>query len=82
MYSYIKVITMLSLPVSQVEKASFREFSKHIEVLSIKSLKETIFSLLEIVEINIRIEMFDTRAALMHDGWTRNGPYYFVVIAS
>ena len=40
MYSYIKAITMLSLPVSYMENASFREFSKHTEVLSVKSLKE------------------------------------------
>ena len=81
MYSYIKVITMLSLPVSNVENSNFREFSKHNEVLPIKLLKETIFSLHEIVEIEIRKEMVDTRGALTRDGRTRNGTYYFGVIA-
>ena len=82
MYLYIKVVKILAFPVSFVLNVHFREISKPNEPLSIKSLNKTVFALHEIVETQIRKEMQGTHGALIHDGWTKNGTFYFGVIAS
>jgi len=81
MYEYINIIVSLSLPISYIENPIFRSFSKHSVKFSLKTLRETIYKLVEIVETNISKELEDTRGAVMHDGWSTSGTHYLAILA-
>lgn len=72
MSQFLNEMFSLSLPISYIENPIFRNFSSTYSVVSIKTLRETIFKLVEIVENKIRREMNETRDTIKHDGRTRN----------
>ena len=73
MYSYVNLVTALSLPVSYVVNRDLREFSKFADHISINSFKHTLFKLEELVEAKIRTDMKANKGAIMYDGWSVNG---------
>lgn len=74
--AHLDVIVSLSFALSYDENMKFRAFGGYDETISVKAVKETIFKLVDIVEIAIRNEMKVKRGAIMHDGWTKNGSHY------
>ena len=81
LYDYINLIVTQSLSISIVEQPEFRLISKHSVVLSRKKVRETILSLVQVVEETIINELKGTRGALMHDSWTYNRTHYLGIIA-
>ncbi len=55
-YSCVKLIVLKSLLLSIIEGSTFRDFSKYSERLSVKTLKEKIFKLVQLVEETITSE--------------------------
>ena len=80
MYSYLKLI-VLKLPLSIIEDSTLRDFSKYSERFSVKTLKETIFKLVQLVEETITNEMKTTKGSLMLDGWSECSIHYIGVFA-
>lgn len=65
---YIYVFISLSLPISYVENDEFSEFSGIDVLLSVRSLRNTILKLVELVELAIRNDLKNTCVAVIHDG--------------
>lgn len=68
MYKYIDVIISLNLPLSIVDNSKFRSFVDSTVIVSSKAVRETLFKLVELVELAIQNDMKGTRGAIMHDG--------------
>lgn len=81
MFRFINVIIALSLPITYVENPVFREFASVGVNISMKALRETLFKMVELVEMAIRTDMKSTHGAVMHDGWSTNGSHYLGVFA-
>lgn len=81
MFLFINVVISLSLPINYVENPVFREFGSVGVSISVKALRETLFKMVELVEMAIRTEMKSTHGAVMHDGWSTNGTHYLGVFA-
>lgn len=73
---------MKSEPVSYIEDSLTRKFSRFDEPLCIKTIKAVIFKATEFVEKRIAELMVNTKGAIIHFGWTRNGMHYIGVFAS
>lgn len=78
---YIDVIVSLYLPIVYVENKKLCHFGRKDDDVSVKAFRETVFNLVELVELSIRQAMKETRWAFMYDGWTHNGNHYLVVCA-
>ena len=81
MYSYLKLIVLKSLPLSIIEDSTLQDFSNYSERFSVKTLKETIFKLVKLVEENVTNEKKTTKGSLMFDGWSECGIHYIDVFA-
>jgi len=75
---------MKDLPIQTVEDPFFRSFSKHNkERISVKTLREVMFHLVELVEKKISDELRSAKTgAIMHDGWTHHSVHFCGVFAS
>ena len=81
---WIELIVEESLPLTVIQKKSFRNFYGGVDwlVFSKEKLKETLYNMVEIVEGQISAEMKDTtRGSILHDGWMKN-VVHFVAIFS
>jgi hypothetical protein len=79
---HIRLLVMKNLPLAMVEDESFREFSKFGAQVSIKTVREVIIQMVELVEEAISAELKQTPCgAIMHDGWTAGGMYYIGLFA-
>ncbi len=81
MHSYRPLINLKSLPLSHVTDQEFRNFSKHNIIFGVRTFKETMFKLVEIVEAKIKDEMTLAKGAVMYDEWTHNSTHYIGVFA-
>ena len=82
LHDYIKLIVNNKFSLGDVENKDIREFSKHDEVFSRKMVKETMFTLVEIVEKLIADEMKEAGyGAIMHDGWSKFSSHYTALFA-
>lgn len=79
--AYITLFTLCNAPLTFVEDRYHRVFCKYDVAITIKTLKEVIFTLSELVENNIADEMRMIKGAIMHYGWTNCGMHYIEVIA-
>eukprot|EP00171_Calliarthron_tuberculosum_P003890 IDg3890t1 len=82
MFAYIRIIVLKSLPISYVEDAQVRSFSRFDFKFSMKLTKSVMFKLTELVEKRIAILMAGTKGAIIHDGWTSSGMHYLGVFVS
>lgn len=64
MYRFINVITAMSLLDSYVEHDEFREFGSVDVKISIKTPRETVFRMVELVEVGVHNDMKRTRGAV------------------
>lgn len=80
MFDYIRMHTLLSLPLSMVESDALHRFSKYDYKFSEKNVKEVMLLLVELVEIKIGEEMRETKGAIVHDAWTNAGIHYIGVL--
>ena len=77
MYGYVRLLVVRNYPLASVEDEVVRDFSHSLEVLSIKTVREVIFQMAELVEESIRDELKHTPCgAIMHDGWTSGGVHF------
>lgn len=63
------------------QNAKVREFCGTEPLISLKALHQTIFKLVELVELAIRNEMKNTRGAVMSNAWTKIGSYLLGISA-
>ena len=83
MFGSMDYIVMESLPVSHIESKCFRAISCFKELISKKTFKDVMFSLVELVEGAIAAELATTKCgALVHDGWTCNNTHFIGLFAS
>lgn len=68
MFRFINVISELSFPVSYVENESFLEYGDVDINISVRAVSETVFKLVELVEIGIRNDTKVSSGAVMLDG--------------
>jgi hypothetical protein len=70
------------LPLNTVEKRIFCHFSKHNVNISVKTLKEVMCTLFELVEPLIDLDMATAGCgATMHDAWTKFKIHYMAMFA-
>lgn len=81
MYRFINVIIELSLPITYVENAAFRDIGDIAVNISVKSFREKLFKMVELVENRVANYMKQTKGAVKYDGWTKNGTQYVAVYA-
>lgn len=81
MFGCLDMIIGMPLPLSYVEREEVRRFSVHEDQFSRTLVREVIFKLTEEVEKKIKLDMRDTKGAVMHDGWNSIGRKYLGVIA-
>ena len=82
MHAYLKLILLMSFPISHISSPIIRQFSEFEESFGVHYLKEIIFKLTELVETEIEDEMTKTKGVIIHDGWTNNGTHYLGPFAS
>ena len=81
MFLCLNLIVSQNLPVSIVEEPEFRAQAKYAVKFSRSTVRGVLLKLVEIVEEKIRLELKNTRGAIMYDGWTYNGTHYLGIIA-
>jgi hypothetical protein len=83
LFDLIRLVVELNLPLSTAEEPLMRSFSKHDVKIGTKTLRETIFKLVELVELRIKEELKSAPGGqIMYDGWTRNATHFLGVFAS
>ena len=76
LYSYIRLITIRSMPIFIVECSEFGSFCRHNVHRKGATIIEVMFSLVELVEERISIELSRTKEAVMYVGWSDTGTHY------
>lgn len=62
--------------MSYIEDSEVRKFSEIEELFSVKTFKEVLFKVVELVEIEIGKEMRETKSAILHERWNSNAMHY------
>ena len=79
---WLTFILSESLPLSVVEKPSYRKQSKYCHRFSLCRMSETVRKLTQMVEKPIAREMKEAgRGTLMHDAWSKGGVHYIALYA-
>ncbi len=82
LFRWADLILEENLPLSTIEKKSFRSFGKVKHNFGVKRMKDTLSALSDIVKGKIADELKDTKhGAIMHDGWTMSGVHYIGLFA-
>ena len=80
--AYLNIIVMRVLLLSCVEWTEMRSLLRYNCAVCRKTISETIFKLVELVENRIALELEETRGAVLYDGWTVNSMHYVALVAS
>ncbi len=81
-FSYIKLVVHKHLPLSLIEASEFRSLSKYNVPVSIERFTSILFPLVELLAEKVKIEMLNTKSAIIYDGWSRNDMHFTAFIAS
>ena len=83
LYSWLSLIVEKNCSLNIVEDDVYRGFSMYKDIpISIKTLRSTIYALVEMIEIEVAKEMKEAKqGCLMHDGWSKNGTHFVGMMA-
>ena len=81
-HGYIRWIVLCSRTVNEVEDLEFPRINRFSVSISVKTLTEVMFKLVELVESKIADEMAGSKGALLFDGWSSGRVHYVGIYAS
>ena len=81
LHTYLRYITRMARPISDVEDLEVRTFCKFGNSVSRNTFKSNLLNVVEIVEHEFKKEFARMKGTILQDGWSNNGTHYVGIFA-